>query len=261
MLKKIAALGFCVALLTACGEPPLDPTNPESIRRHYAKLEPPVKMDYDQFVSYVKGNLASIQKDTMNMNMFLTCSKDYLNTPNSKGNTALSVAVNKKNPVVVKFLLDRGADLSVKSGQLNNLTPLEDAATRQDSLSEPILAMLIEAQKKKDPDLMNIGLALHLAARYGHVKNVEALVENGANINAKNTEGFTPLHEAAKEGRKPVVEYLISKKADVSLVDGNGYNAMDWAEQYGIGAPFPEIAKLLAKAGSSHTKAWKETKK
>jgi len=261
MFKKIAALGFCVALLIACGEPPLDPTNPESIRRHYAKLEPPVKMDYDQFVSYVKANTATIDKDTANMNMFLVCSKDYLNTPNSKGNTALSVAVNKRNPVAVKFLLDRDADLSVKSEQLKGMTPLEDAATRADSLSEIIFKMLIDAQKKKDPELRNIGLSLHLAANYGHLKNVETLVENGANINAKNTEGFTPLHEAAKEGREPVVEYLISKKADVSLVDANGYNALDWAEQYGIGAPFPKIAKLLTKAGSSHTKAWKETPK
>jgi len=261
MLKKLTAIGFCAALLIACGEPPLDPTNPESIRRHYAKLEPPVRMDYDQFVSYVKASTATIDKDTANMNMFLVCSKDYLNTPNSKGNTALSVAVNKKNPIVVKFLLDRGADLNVKSEQLKGLTPLEDAATRADSLSEVIFKMLIEAQKQKDPELRNIGLALHLAANYGHIKNVEALVENGANMNAKNTEGFTPLHEAAKEGRKPVVEYLISKKADVNLVDGNGYNALDWAEQYGIGAPFPEIAKLLTKAGSSHTKAWKETPK
>jgi ankyrin repeat protein len=261
MFKKLAALGFCATLFIACGEPPLDPTNPESIRRHYAKLEPPVKMDYDQFVSYVKASPATIEKDTTNMSMFLVCSKDYLNTPNSKGNTALAVAVNKKNAVLVKYLLDRGADLSVKSEQLKGMTPLEDASTRADSLSYIILNMLIEAQKQKDPQLLNIGLSLHLAANYGHVKNVEALVENGADMNAKNTEGFTPLHEAAKEGRKPVVEYLLSKKARVDLVDANGYNAMDWAEQYGIGAPFPEIAKLLAKAGSSHTKAWKETPK
>jgi ankyrin repeat protein len=261
MFKKLVALGFCAALFIACGEPPLDPTNPESIRRHYAKLEPPVRMDNDQFVSYVKSNLATIEKDTANMNMFLVCSKDYLNTPNSKGNTALSVAVNKKNLVAVKFLLGRGADFNVKSEQLKGMTPLEDAATRADSISEEILKMLIEAQKQKDPQLLNIGLSLHLAANYGNLKNVEALVENGANVDAKNTEGFTPLHEAAKEGRKPVVEYLLSKKAKVDLVDANGYNAMDWAEQYGIGAPFPEIAKILAKAGSTHTKAWKETPK
>ena len=262
MFKKLAAIGFCAALLVACGEPPLDPTNPESIRRHYAKLEPPIKMDNDQFVSYVKANLATIERDTTNMNMFLVCGKDYLNTPNSKGNTALSVAVNKKNPVMVKYLLNRGADISIKSEQLG-LSPLEDAASRQDSLSEVILRMLIDAQKQKDPDLLNIGIALHLAARYGHVKNVELLVENGANMNAKNLEGFTPLHEAAKEGRKPVIEYLISKKVDLNPLDRDGYTPTDWAIQYGIGtdgkgAPFPELDAILKKAGGTHTVAWKK---
>jgi len=212
MLKKLVALGFCAALLIACGEPPLDPTNPESIRRHYAKLEPPVRMDYDQFVSYVKSNTATIQRDTANMNMFLVCSKDYLNTPNSKGNTALSTAVNRRNPVVVKFLLDRGADISIKSEQLNNLTPMEDAATRADSLSTEILGMLIEAQKKKDPELMNIGVALHLAARYGHVKNVEMLVENGANINGKSLEGFTPCTKLQKKAGNRLWNIYSQKK-------------------------------------------------
>jgi ankyrin repeat protein len=266
MLKKLAALGFCVVLFTACSEPPLDPTNPESIRRHYAKLEPPVQMSNDQFVSYVKASQATIEKDTMNMSMFLVCSKDYLNTPNSKGNSALSVAVNKKNPVVVKYLLDRGADFNVKSEQLKNMTPLEDASTRADSLSEVILSMLIEAQKQKDPELLNIGIALHLAANYGHAKNVELLAEGGTNINAKNKEGFTPLHEAAKEGRKPVVEYLITKKVQLNPTDNDGFTPIDWAVQYGIGtdgkgAPFPEIADILKKAGGTHTEAWKKATK
>jgi len=262
MLKKLAVLGFCVALLVACGEPPLDPTKPESIRRYYAKLEPPVRMDNDQFVSYVKANQATIEKDTTNMSMFLVCSKDYLNTPNSKGNTALSVAVNKRNPVVVKYLLDRGADISVKSGQLG-MSPLEDAATRQDSLSEIILKMLIDAQKQKDPELLNIGIALNLAARFGHAKNVEALVENGANMNAKNLEGFTPLHEAAKDCRKSVIEYLISKKVELNPLDREGYTPADWAVEKGIGtdgkgAPCPEIEGILKKAGGTHTVAWKK---
>ena len=179
--------------------------------------------DNDTFVSYVK----STSIDTANIELFLTRSKDYLNTPNSKGNTALSVAVNKKNAFAVKYLLDKGADVSIKSEQLG-LTPLEDAATREDSTDNGIFAMLIEAQKKQDPEFMNVGSAMHLAARFGALKNVQLLVENGANINAKSLEGFTPLDEAIKEGRKAVVEYLKSiKKNDVNSLDLDGYTPME----------------------------------
>jgi len=251
MVKKIIALGFCATALIACGESKLDPTNPESIRKHYAKMDPPVQMSNDKFVSY------ALKEDITNMDMFLTCSKDYINTPNGSGNTALSVAVNKKKTATVKYLLDKGADISIKSDQLG-LTPLEDAATREDSTENGIFSMLIEAQKKKDPELHNIGVALHLASRFGALKNVQLLIENGANPNSKSLEGLTPLHEAAKEGRKPVVEYLLSKKVEVNPKDKDGYTPMDWAEANGAGSTFPEVAKVLQKAGGKHTPEWRK---
>ncbi len=255
MLKKLVAVGFCAIAFMAC-ETKLDPTNPESIRKHFAKMQPPIQMSNDQFVSYVKSNTSSIQSDTANMSLFLTCSRDYLNTPSSKGNTALGTAVNKKNIVVVKYLLDRGAEINIKSDQLG-LTPLEDAATRDDSTDTGIFQMLLAAQKQRDPELLNIGIALHLAARFGILRNVQALVEGGANPSSKSLEGLTPLHEAAKEGRKPVVEYLLSKKVEVNPLDRDGYTPMDWAEAMGAGSTFPEVAKVLQKAGGKHTAAWR----
>ncbi|GHV13585.1 hypothetical protein AGMMS49938_08370 [Fibrobacterales bacterium] len=263
MLKKIAFLACAAFVLTAC-KVELDLQNPsankpEDIRKYFEGLEPPVAMSNDQFVSYVKQSTANLERDTTNMSLFLACSKDYINTPNAKGNTALSMAVNKRNLVVTKWLLDRGADISIKSAQLG-LSPLEDAATRQDSLSEPIFKLLVEAQKQRDPELQSIGAALHLAATYGANENVKVLVEGGANPNAKNMDKKTPLHEAAREGKKAVVEYLISlgkNKIDINATDGDGYTPVDWAEASGEGSTFPEIGKILHKAGAKHTAAWK----
>jgi len=250
MIKKIIAFSFCAVALIACGENKLDPTNPESIRKYYAKMNPPVQMSNDKFVSYV------LKEDGItNMDMFLTCSKDYLNTPNGSGNTALSMAVNKKKTAVVKYLLDKDADISIKSAQLG-LTPLEDAATREDSTENGIFSMLIEAQKKKDPNLHNIGAALHLASRFGALKNVQLLVENGANPNLKSLEGLTPLHEAAKEGRKSVVEYLLSKKVEVNPKDRDGFTPIDWAAPIST-STYPEVVKVLTKAGGKHTPEWR----
>jgi len=250
MLKRIIIVGSCVATLMACSESKLDPTSPESIRRHYAKMDPPVQMSEDQFVSYV------LKSDKDNMTLFLTCSKDYLNKPNAKGNTALSMAVNKKNTAMVKYLLELGADMGIKSAQLG-LSPLEDAATREDSSGNGIFSMLVNTQMKKDPELHNIGAALHIAARYGAVNNVKLLVENGVNPNNKSLEGLTPLHEAAKEGKKAVVEYLISKKVEINPVDKDGYTPVDWACAMGEGSTFPEVGKILKKAGARHTDAWR----
>jgi ankyrin repeat protein len=250
MLKKLLALGFCTFAFMAC-EDVLDPTNCESVRRHFSKQSPPVQMVPDQFVSYV------LKSDTANMSLFLACPGVVnINTPNSKGNTAISTAVNKKNSVMVKYLIDKGAEINSRSEQLG-LSPLEDSATRSDSTDDDIFSMLVGVQKRKDPELQNIGAAMHLAARYGMLKNVQTLVEGGANPAAKSNEGLTPLHEAAKEGKKTVVEYLISKKVEINPLDRDGYTPMDWAEAGGAGSTFPDIAKLIQKAGGKHTAAWR----
>jgi ankyrin repeat protein len=41
---------------------------------------------------------------------------------------------------------------------------------------------------------------LHLAANKGHIEVVKLLIEHGAYVNAKNNNGWAPLHEAAYNG-------------------------------------------------------------
>ena len=250
MLKKLIIVSLCAMAFMACGEKELDPTDPESIRRHFAKMEPAIRMDNDQFVAF------ALKGDTANMNLFLVCSKDYLNTPNSRGNTALASVVNRRNEAIVKYLLNLDAEIGIKSTQLG-LTALEDAATREDTTDYGVFRMLVEAQKRKDPELRSIGASLHLASRFGALKNVQLLVENGANPNARSLEGLTPLHEASKEGRKLVVEYLISKKVEINPLDRDGYTPMDWSAAMGEGSTFPEVTKVLRRAGGRHTDAWR----
>ncbi len=52
--------------------------------------------------------------------------------------------------------------------------------------------------------------ALHLASSEGKLEAVKFLVENGANINIKDSRGSIPLDDAIRENRTHVVNYFVS---------------------------------------------------
>ncbi|ROT81849.1 Serine/threonine-protein phosphatase 6 regulatory ankyrin repeat subunit A [Penaeus vannamei] len=55
---------------------------------------------------------------------------------------------------------------------------------------------------------------LHCAAQEGHEAAAEELIVKGADVNAKDEDGYTPLHSAAGNGHKAIVEMLIGKGAE-----------------------------------------------
>lgn len=52
---------------------------------------------------------------------------------------------------------------------------------------------------------------LHCASREGHLKMVQLLCDNGANINSTNREDKTPLYYASQHNRISVVAYLLQQ--------------------------------------------------
>jgi ankyrin repeat protein len=54
---------------------------------------------------------------------------------------------------------------------------------------------------------------LHLAANQGRTDVVLLLLENGADVNARDGNGYTPMHFAAKWGRRGTVEVLLGHGA------------------------------------------------
>ncbi len=73
-----------------------------------------------------------------------------------------------------------------------------------------LLALILEA---KIPDT---GLALIEAASKGDSEVVEALLDSGADINARDEQNQTALHQAASKGHTPVVKLLLKRGADVN---------------------------------------------
>ncbi|MEM4445033.1 MAG: ankyrin repeat domain-containing protein [Thermofilum sp.] len=82
---------------------------------------------------------------------------------------------------------------------------------------------------------------LHWAALIGHLEVARFLVEKGADINARSNGGWIPLHFAAFNGRLEVVRFLLEAGANPTLRDYKGRTPADLAREQGHG----DVAKLL----------------
>jgi uncharacterized protein len=84
---------------------------------------------------------------------------------------------------------------------------------------------------------------------------VKFLVEDmGLDVNARDNDGYTPLHHAAARGDNDVILYLVSKGADVTVVARNGQTTADMANgPVQRVSPFPATVALLEKLGSKNS--------
>jgi len=90
---------------------------------------------------------------------------------------------------------------------------------------------------------------IHQAAEAGNITVVKYHLDAGVNVNVEdNFFNRTPLHHAAIEDQKEIVELLIDNSADVNAKDVNGYTPLDWA----ITFMHPELADVLQQHGAKH---------
>ncbi len=74
----------------------------------------------------------------------------------------------------------------------------------------------------------NLGGAtsLHLACREGNFEIVKVLIENGADVNVVDNEGWTPLMRAALAGNQNITALLLDQKAIASKTNLTGESAI-----------------------------------
>ncbi|KAL8296261.1 hypothetical protein RB600_001644 [Gaeumannomyces tritici] len=87
---------------------------------------------------------------------------------------------------------------------------------------------------------------LHCAAENGHEGVAKVLAEAGADKEAKDSNGCTPLHLAAQNGHEGVAEVLAKAGAGKEAEGSNKSTPLHWAAQNG----HEGVAKVLAEAGA-----------
>lgn len=89
---------------------------------------------------------------------------------------------------------------------------------------------------------------------------VKMNIELGADVNAANSMGLTPLLGAANRGANPIIRYLASQGAKLDVQDAVGRTALRWAEGVFLAAVGAEqkpetialLKELMDKAGIKH---------
>lgn len=210
-------------------------------------------------------------KDAKTLSFLLTKVKD-INAASKEGKTALMNAVQNGNATGVELLLKGGAKIDVVDKQGNPLGYylIESIKKPRGNKGMPQMASQngkpnagfagrgnagfgagqngkavnpiadfkgkLNLLKATGLDftlpLKEGGTLYHLAIEKNNLELLKAMQGLGIDVNAKNNEGLTPLHQAAMHVSSPdILEYLLSVGADKRILTGFDESAYDLASE------------------------------
>lgn len=135
----------------------------------------------------------------------------------------------------MQMLVEHGASLDTDGD-------LALVAASQSGTAEAVRWLLQAGMDARDTVGNSGNTLLHVATHNEHGGVVEALIQGGAEVNAKNVVGHTPLHFAMtglNPNRWHVISVLLREGADPYLCNNFDQNAIEWAT--------PEIREKLLK--------------
>jgi ankyrin repeat protein len=213
-----------------------------------------------------------------------------VNARSSDMRTPLMIAARRPgNTAAVIFLLERGANPNPNAHPFTESSPLIEAATAGDAASvelllshgadvknaaaEPALEMAVAVRCPKCVTLLaakglskdDYTMALTNTAALGDVNAVRLMLDHGANVNAVDPLGRTPLMYAAASDLLPLeeVKLLVERGADVNARDAHkmggdsGLTALDIARLHGETPVVAQLIKYGAKGTAAATPALK----
>jgi ankyrin repeat protein len=128
-----------------------------------------------------------------------------------EGKTALAVAASQGDGAMVRVLMGHGAGL--EETDLRRATPLHTAAACAGGYPavKVLLPEMVARRIWLDMPDIDGKTALHWAAGSGNADSVKALLDDGADLQARTNRGDMPLHEAARQRKPATVEVLLAE--------------------------------------------------
>ena len=191
-----------------------------------------------------------------------------VNLQNKEGRTPLFLGVKNKRKHLIKLLIENEADVTIGYQENStdriylvrgkgrgraawqyvlvkkHLLGLFLKRTNGGSLDGADFGAVLRSGWGKDPpegtidqileecDFKEIPgvTVLHIASKENNEPEIiDLLVKSGANVNAQDAEGFTPLHMATIHGNLKIVKKLVDLDADVNIITTDGKNAAELA--------------------------------
>lgn len=155
----------------------------------------------------------------------LASTPDVINMPDQDGNTMLHNMAEHGFEAITAEVLTKAPGLALLQNKAS-LYPVHTAILNhqfgvlRQLLDIDNVALLCDSNKR---------VALHYAACYGTVEMVEACCLATNDINIRDDADNTPLLWAAKADKQDILEYLLEQGADVNATDYQGYSILHHA--------------------------------
>jgi len=168
---------------------------------------------------------------------------DCVDLVDEEGASPLLYAAKENEFSTVKLLLDCLADPNVAMG--NGTTALHEAAANG---SIRTVKLLVERKAQLEATTKN-GTALHFAVSENREKTVAELIRLGANVDATNSGGVTPLMLCCLMNKPVVARELLAAGADLRVKIMGGITALHMAAETG----FTELAQAFLELRAEDT--------